>query len=93
MTQFAKKLRAILEKAGKLDATSGEALLNESLSEKRPFTEVLVKKGVATEAELLALIEWGASVKQLLLMTLLINSFVPFGLLSTGSAVGAPAMP
>ena len=28
----------------------------------------------------LALIEWGASVKQLLLMTLLINSFLPFGL-------------
>jgi formate hydrogenlyase subunit 4 len=28
----------------------------------------------------LALIEWGASIKQLLLMTLLINSFFPFGL-------------
>jgi formate hydrogenlyase subunit 4 len=28
----------------------------------------------------LALIEWGASIKQLLLMTLLINSFWPFGL-------------
>jgi len=30
----------------------------------------------------LGLIEWGASVKQLLLMTLLINSFLPFGLQS-----------
>jgi formate hydrogenlyase subunit 4 len=28
----------------------------------------------------LALLEWGASIKQLLLMTLLINSFFPFGL-------------
>jgi formate hydrogenlyase subunit 4 len=28
----------------------------------------------------LALIEWGASLKQLVLMTLLINTFVPFGL-------------
>jgi len=28
----------------------------------------------------LGLIEWGASIKQLLLMTLLINSFLPFGL-------------
>jgi formate hydrogenlyase subunit 4 len=28
----------------------------------------------------LALIEWGASIKQLLLMTLLINSFWPFGI-------------
>jgi formate hydrogenlyase subunit 4 len=37
----------------------------------------------------LALIEWGASVKQLLLMTLLINSFVPFGLQAQFSAGGA----
>jgi formate hydrogenlyase subunit 4 len=28
----------------------------------------------------LGLIEWGASIKQLLLMTLLINAFLPFGL-------------
>jgi formate hydrogenlyase subunit 4 len=39
----------------------------------------------------LALIEWGASVKQLLLMTLLINSFVPFGLRAEWSAGGALA--
>ncbi len=31
----------------------------------------------------LALIEWGAAIKQLLLMTLLINVFVPFGLQSS----------
>jgi hypothetical protein len=50
MTQFAKKLRGILEKAGKLDGPTGDTLLAESQSQKRPFTEVLVKKGVATEA-------------------------------------------
>ena len=37
----------------------------------------------------LALIEWGASIKQLLLMTLLINSFLPFGLQPDWSASGA----
>jgi formate hydrogenlyase subunit 4 len=36
----------------------------------------------------LALIEWGASIKQLLLMTLLINSFFPFGLGTDWSASG-----
>ena len=37
----------------------------------------------------LALIEWGASIKQLLLMTLLINSFFPFGL---GTGWSAPVV-
>jgi formate hydrogenlyase subunit 4 len=36
----------------------------------------------------LGLIEWGASIKQLLLMTLLINSFIPFGLQSKWSLGG-----
>ena len=37
----------------------------------------------------LALIEWGAGIKQLLLMTLLVNVFFPFGLQPTWSAGGA----
>ena len=49
MSQFGKKLRAILEKAGKLEGGVGDTLLAEAQSSKRPFTEVLVKKGVATE--------------------------------------------
>jgi formate hydrogenlyase subunit 4 len=36
----------------------------------------------------LGLIEWGASIKQLLLMTLLINAFLPFGLQSKWSLGG-----
>jgi len=36
----------------------------------------------------LGLIEWGASIKQLLLMTLLINAFLPFGLHSKWSLGG-----
>jgi formate hydrogenlyase subunit 4 len=39
----------------------------------------------------LAMIEWAASIKQLLLMTLLINVFWPFGLPATWSAAGALA--
>jgi formate hydrogenlyase subunit 4 len=39
----------------------------------------------------LGLIEWGASIKQLLLMTLLINCFLPFGLHSEWSVAGAAA--
>jgi formate hydrogenlyase subunit 4 len=37
----------------------------------------------------LGLIEWGASIKQLVLMTLLINSFVPFGLSAEWSVASA----
>jgi formate hydrogenlyase subunit 4 len=36
----------------------------------------------------LGLIEWGASIKQLLLMTLLINAFLPFGLHAAWSIGG-----
>jgi formate hydrogenlyase subunit 4 len=39
----------------------------------------------------LALIEWGAWMKQLLLMTLLVNTFWPFGLPPEWSAAGALA--
>jgi formate hydrogenlyase subunit 4 len=39
----------------------------------------------------LALIEWGASIKQLVLMTLLVNCFWPFGLRPEWSAAGALA--
>ncbi len=39
----------------------------------------------------LALIEWAASIKQLLLMMLLINCFLPFGLHADWSAAGAAA--
>ena len=62
MSQFAKKLRAILEKAGKLDGPTGESLLAEAQSTKRPFTEVLVKKGIATEQELVAQIGRAANI-------------------------------
>jgi type IV pilus assembly protein PilB len=76
MTQFAKKLRGILEKAGKIDAQRGEALLAESVAQKRPFTEVLVKKGVATAPELIAHISRAANLPPIDLGKLQVNKDV-----------------
>jgi len=76
MTQFAKKLRGILEKAGRLDAATGETLLGEAQAQKRPFTEVLVKKGVATEQELIALIAKAANIPPIDLSKLNVNKEV-----------------
>ncbi|HEB52649.1 MAG TPA: type II secretion system protein GspE [bacterium] len=76
MTQFAKKLRAILEKAGKLEDGAGDTLLAEAQAQRRPFTEVLVKKGVATEAELMALIAKAANIPPIDLSKLTLNKEV-----------------
>jgi len=76
MTQFAKKLRAILEKAGKLEGGAGDTLLAEAQSSKRPFTEVLVKKGVATELELVELIAKAANIPPIDLSKLSLNKDV-----------------
>jgi type IV pilus assembly protein PilB len=76
MTQFAKKLRGILEKAGKFDGPTGDALLAEALAQKRPFTEVLVKKGLATEPELLALIARAANIPPIDLAKVVVNKDV-----------------
>ena len=73
MTQFAKKLKAILVKAGKLSAEDSDRLLTEAQAERRPFTEVVVKKGVATEHELFALISQAANIPPIDLSKLRIN--------------------
>ena len=76
MTQFAKKLRAILEKAGKLDGPTGDTLLAEAQSQKRPLTELVVKAGIATEPELLAMIARAANVPPIDLSKLTVNKEV-----------------
>ncbi len=76
MIQFAKKIRAILEKAGKLDAETGEALHAEATRDKRPLTELVVKKGLVTEHEMLALIARAANVPPIDLGKLRINKEV-----------------
>ena len=62
MNQFAKKVRAILEKANKVDSETGEALLGKSQEEQRPLTEIVVKEGVISEMELLCLIGKAANI-------------------------------
>ncbi|MHC5066680.1 MAG: GspE/PulE/PilB domain-containing protein, partial [Planctomycetota bacterium] len=56
MIQFARKLKGIIEKAGMVDAATADALLLEAQRERRPLTEVIVKKGLASENDLLALV-------------------------------------
>jgi type IV pilus assembly protein PilB len=73
MTQFAKKLKAILVKAGKLSAEDSDRLLTESQADRRPFTELVVKKGVVTEHELFALISQAANIPPIDLSKLRIN--------------------
>src|SRR5262245_8784888 len=76
MTQFAKKLRGILEKAGKLDAATGDNLFNEARSTKRPSTGVLGNKGIATEQERLALIAKAANIPPIDLSRINVNKEV-----------------
>ncbi len=62
MIQFARKLKVILEKAGKLTTEQGDELLQEARRDKRPLSEIAVKKGVVSEPELLALVAAAANV-------------------------------
>ncbi|MCR9247562.1 MAG: ATPase, T2SS/T4P/T4SS family, partial [bacterium] len=76
MSQLAKKLRALLEKAGKLEPDTADELLAEAQKQGRPFTEILTKKGVATEAELIAMIARAANVPPVDLQKLATNKDV-----------------
>lgn len=61
MIQFAKKLKTILEKSGKVDAEQADALLAEAQKLRRPLTEVVVSKGIVGQDELLSLIAKAAN--------------------------------
>ncbi len=76
MTQFAKKFRIILEKAGKITAEQGEALLADALQQKRPVTEVAVKNGIVEMPEMLALIGRAANIAPINLAKLKVNKEV-----------------
>jgi type IV pilus assembly protein PilB len=76
MSQLAKKLRVTLEKSGRLDGPTADSLLAEAQAQKRPFTEVLVKKGIATELELVAAIAKAANVPPIDLSKLTVNKEV-----------------
>ena len=76
MIQFARKLKGILEKAGKVDAEKAEELLKEARSERRPLSEIAVKRGVVTENELLSLVSTAANVPPIDLDKLRVNEDV-----------------
>ncbi|MCA8953402.1 MAG: Flp pilus assembly complex ATPase component TadA [Planctomycetes bacterium] len=76
MSQLDKKLRGLLEKAGKLEGDAGTELLAEARKQGRPFTEILVKKGVAKEPELLAMMARAANLPPIDLNKLAVNKEV-----------------
>jgi type IV pilus assembly protein PilB len=62
MIQFARKLKGILEKAGKADAATVDALISQARAQQRPLSELVVKQGVVSEKELLALVGAAANI-------------------------------
>lgn len=62
MIQFARKLKGILVRSGKVDAETADALMQEAQREQRPLSEVVIKKGLVTEHEILALVGKAANV-------------------------------
>jgi len=62
MIQFAKKVRAILERSGKVNAEQADALLAEATAEKRSLTEIAVGKGIVSESEILCMIAKAANI-------------------------------
>ena len=62
MIQFARKLKGILEKAGKADSATVDALIAQARSQHRPLSELVVKQGLVSERELLALVGAAANI-------------------------------
>ncbi len=73
MSQLSKKLKVLLEKAGKIEPAQAETLLNEALSANRPFTELLVQKAGLSEHAILAVIARAANIPPIDLKRLKIN--------------------
>ena len=73
MNPLSRRLCGILTKAGRLDEKTGEALVAQAASEKRPLTDLLVKRGVATEQELVAHIAKAANIPPIDLSRLQVN--------------------
>jgi len=73
MIQFAKKLKNILVKAGKLESDQANELIAAAQKEEKSFTQLLVQNGVIGEPELLSLIGKAANVPPVDLSKLTIN--------------------
>jgi type IV pilus assembly protein PilB len=73
MSQFAKKLRTILEKGAKVDVEAIDAAIADAQRDNKPLTEILVQKGLASEQELVALIGRAANIPPIDLAKLKVN--------------------
>jgi type IV pilus assembly protein PilB len=73
MIQFAKKVCRILVKDGKLDKDQTASLLEEALKSKQSLTELLIKKDVLSEGELLASMSRAANFPPIDLSKLSVN--------------------
>jgi type IV pilus assembly protein PilB len=80
MIQFAKKVKGILVKAGRLEEDQATELLDEAIKTKTSFTEVLVKKDVVSESELLSHIGRAANIPPVDLSRMKINTEVLEGI-------------
>jgi type IV pilus assembly protein PilB len=80
MIQFAKKVKGILVKVGRLEEGQATELLDEAIKTKTSFTEVLVKKDVVSESELLSHIGRAANIPPVDLSRMKINTEVLEGI-------------
>ncbi len=76
MSQLAKKLKQLLEKAGKVEVEVADEALAEAKSQGRPFTEILVKKGIASASELTGMLARAANIPPIDLNKLAVNKEV-----------------
>ncbi|MHC4079344.1 MAG: GspE/PulE/PilB domain-containing protein, partial [Planctomycetota bacterium] len=73
MIQFAKKLKNILVKAGKLESEQANELIAAAQEENRSFTDLLVQNSVISQSDLLALIGKAANIPPVDLTRLKVN--------------------
>ncbi|MHC4515299.1 MAG: GspE/PulE family protein [Planctomycetota bacterium] len=73
MIQFAKKLKNILVKAGKLESEQANELIAAAQEENRSFTDLLVQNSVISQPDLLALIGKAANIPPVDLTRLNVN--------------------
>ncbi len=62
MSQFDRKLRAILQKAGLIDEEVSAELVEQAKSDGKSLTELVIKGNIATESQLLSLISRSANI-------------------------------
>lgn len=76
MTQYARKLKTLLERAGKLKPEEADAVLAEAQSQNRSFSDLLVKKNLVAEADIVRIVGIAANLPPIDLRRLKFNQDV-----------------